>query len=94
MPPQGGGIDGMGVDACGNVYATEYSYGNVWRISPAGQIELLAHVPSSWIPNLKWGRDLGGFSSEVMYVADRDGLGLFGIPVGVPGATEFYAISH
>jgi sugar lactone lactonase YvrE len=86
-----GGIDGMGVDACGNVYATEYVHGNVWRISPAGEIELLAELPSGWIPNVKWGRDLGGFSSQVMYVTDRDEGRLFALSVGVPGATEFYS---
>lgn len=86
-----GGIDGMGVDTCGNVYATEYINGNVWRISPAGDIELLVQLPSAWIPNVKWGRDLGGFSSQVMYVADRDYGRLFGVSVGVPGATEFFA---
>jgi sugar lactone lactonase YvrE len=85
-----GGIDGLGVDACGYVYASEYVRGNVWRISPAGEIELLAHVPSGWIPNIKWGRDVGGFSKEVMYIADRDEGRLFGVSVGVPGVTEYY----
>ena len=93
LPSPGGGIDGMGVDACGNVYASEYTEGNIWRISPEGEIELLVQLPSSWIPNIKWGRDVGGFSSEVMYVANRDGSGLFGVAVGVPGVTEFYALS-
>ncbi len=87
----GGGIDGMGVDACGNVYATEFTSGNVWRISPERKVERLVVLPSSWIPNVKWGRDRGGFSSRVMYVADRDEGRLFGVAVGVPGATEFFA---
>lgn len=85
-----GGIDGLGVDACGNVYASEFQQGNVWRISPDGKVELLAKLPSSWVPNIKWGRGVGGFSSEVMYVADRDTGRLFGVSVGVPGVTEFY----
>jgi sugar lactone lactonase YvrE len=86
-----GGIDGLGVDACGNVYASEYTNGRLWRVSPAGDVELLATLPSAWIPNIKWGRDVGGFSSDVMYVADRDLGRLFGVQVGVPGANEFYA---
>jgi hypothetical protein len=32
MSTHGGGIDGLGVDACGNVYATEFSYGG-WAAS-------------------------------------------------------------
>jgi sugar lactone lactonase YvrE len=87
-PP--GGIDGLGVDACGNVYASEYTNGRVWRISPSGDVELAADVPSGWIPNIKWGRGVGGFSRNIMYVANRDNSGLFAVEVGVPGATEFY----
>ena len=92
--PVAGGIDGLGVDACGNVYASEYVYGFVWRIAPDGTMEKIAELPSSWIPNIKWGRNLGGFSSRVMYVADRDQQRLFGVHVGVPGAKEFYAGGH
>ena len=91
-PSWGGGIDGIGVDVCGNVYATEYTVGKVWRVSPAGEVELLAELPSFWIPNVKWGRDRGGFSSQVMYVADREEGRLFALSVGVPGATEFYGV--
>ncbi len=44
-PQQGpGGIDGLGVDACGNVYASEYVVGNVWRITPDGTTELLTEA--------------------------------------------------
>lgn len=82
----GGGIDGLGVDACGNVYASEFTSGIVWRIDPEGQPERLARLPSTWIPNVKWGRDQGGFSSTTLYVADRDHGRLFALPVGVPSA--------
>ena len=84
--PAGSGIDGLGVDACGNVYATEFTSGIVWRIDPEGQLEQLVRLPSSWIPNVKWGHDVGGFSSTTMYVADLDSGRLFALPVGVPSA--------
>jgi sugar lactone lactonase YvrE len=86
----GGGIDGLGVDACGNVYASEYDYGNLWRISPSGNIEKLADLPAMWIPNMRWGRGLGGFDSNVLFVADRDEGRLFAVPVGVPGASSIF----
>jgi sugar lactone lactonase YvrE len=89
-----GGIDGLGVDACGNVYASEYTTGNVWRISSAGDMERLVTLPSAWIPNIKWGRDVGGFSSDVMYVTDRDEGRLFGLHVGVRGAQEYFEKGH
>jgi sugar lactone lactonase YvrE len=84
-------IDGMGVDACGNVYATEYIVGVIWRISPSGAAEQLAKVPSRWIPNVEWGRDVGGFSREVLYVADRDLSRLFAVSVGIPSAAAAWA---
>jgi hypothetical protein len=85
-----GGIDGLGVDACGNVYASEFTHGIVWRISPAGEIEHLVDLPSNWVPNIKWGRGVGGFGREQMFVADRQDGRLFAVSVGVPGAREFY----
>jgi sugar lactone lactonase YvrE len=89
-----GGIDGLGVDACGNVYASEFVNGTLWRIAPNGDITELADLPSSWVPNIKWGRGVGGFSNRTMYVADRDQGSLFAVDVGVPGATEFYDLGQ
>lgn len=86
-----GGIDGLGVDVCGNVYATEFQHGIVWRISPEGEIERLVTLPSSWIPNMKWGRGLGGFATHVLYVTDRYQARLFALPVGVAGAPDFFS---
>jgi sugar lactone lactonase YvrE len=88
-----GGIDGLAADACGYVYASEYQNGNLWRISPQGEVENLAKLPSAWIPNIKWGRGVGGFERAIMYVADRNGSRLFGVEVGVPGATEIYDVA-
>jgi sugar lactone lactonase YvrE len=86
----GGGIDGLGVDACGNVYASEFQYQNLWRVSPSGTIEKLASLPAMWIPNMKWGRGLGGFDSNVLFVADRDDGRLFAVSVGVPAAASLF----
>jgi sugar lactone lactonase YvrE len=88
----GGGIDGLGVDACGNVYASEYEDGNLWRISPDGTIEKLANLPAMWIPNMRWGRGLGGFDSNVLFVADRDDARLFAVSVGVPAASSLFGV--
>jgi sugar lactone lactonase YvrE len=89
----GGGIDGLGVDACGNVYASEYEYGNIWRVSPSGTLEQLASLPAMWIPNLKWGRGLGGFETNVLFVADRDEGRLFAVSVGVPAASSLFGVT-
>jgi sugar lactone lactonase YvrE len=79
-----GGLDGLEVDACGNVYVTEFVKGLVYRISSDGSnVEEAAELPSTWIPNLHWGRGLGGFEKEILYVSDRDDGRLFAISAGV-----------
>lgn len=89
---QSGGLDGIGVDECGYVYVAEYTTGVVYRITPAGETSVLANVPSFWIPNIKWGRGLGGFERNVMFVADRDQSSLFAMQINREGATEFYDV--
>ena len=81
-----GGLDGVQVDACGYVYVTEFVEGLVWRISPDGQhVEKAADLPSGWIPNLHFGRGVGGWDLHTLYVMDRDDGRVFELPIGVPG---------
>lgn len=80
------GYDGINVDRCGNVYWTEYIVGKVRRVTPDGAtVSLVADLPSSWIPNLRWGHDIGGWRNDVLYVSDRDQGRIFGLEVGIPG---------
>ena len=80
----GGALDGLNVDACGNVYVTEYIAGKVWRFrEQGGDGEMMAKLNSSWIPNLHWGKGVGGFEEDVLYVSDRDQGRLFALKVGV-----------
>lgn len=80
------GYDGIAVDDCGNVYWTEYIVGKVWGIDPAGRKRVLvAELPSQWIPNMRWGNDLGGWDDDMLYVSDREEGRLFGLHIGIPG---------
>jgi sugar lactone lactonase YvrE len=90
---QQGGLDGIGVDECGYVYVAEYTTGVIYRITPGGDTSVLANVPSFWIPNIKWGRGLGGFERNTMYVADRDASSLFALKINRNGATEYYDVA-
>jgi hypothetical protein len=82
-----GGFDGINVDLCGTVYLTEYTTGRIFRIDPSGASapEQVADVPSSWIPNMRWGNGVGGWDDTVLFVSDRNGGRLFGLQVGIPG---------
>ena len=66
--------------------------GKVYRISPdASQVDEVAELPSSWIPNLRWGVGVGGWDPDVLYVADRDQGRVFAIDVGIPGKKHILA---
>jgi sugar lactone lactonase YvrE len=86
----GGGLDGLNVDGCGNIYVTEYGPGVVWRISPDGEnVERAATLGSSWIPNLHFGPGAGGYERDKVYVMNYDGGGgLFEVDAGVRGRPE------
>lgn len=84
--PNGGGFDGINVDECGYVYITEFGPGIVWRIAPGGSpVVRAADLPSSWIPNMRWGNGVNGWSETTLYVSDRGQGRLFGLEVGLRG---------
>jgi sugar lactone lactonase YvrE len=90
-PANGGGYDGVGADACGNVYVSEYLEGKVWRWSAEGaEPELVSQLDSTWIPNLHWGLGVGGWERDTMYVMNLDGRGIFEVPVSVLGKPDAY----
>lgn len=84
-PGWDGGFDGINVDICGNVYFTEYLRGKVWVVTPSGAVATVADLPSSWIPNLRWGSGIDGWETDVLYVSDRNQGRIFGLELGIPG---------
>ena len=81
-----GGLDGLATDRCGDVYATEFVLGEVWRFSGESAAgERVATLDSEWIPNLHWGNGVGGWALDHLYVMDRDGQGVFDLSVGIEG---------
>lgn len=88
----GGGIDGVSVDACGYVYVTEFTRATVWRITPDGaEIEALAELPAELVPNAHWGPGAGGFEADRLYALSREQGTLYEIPIGIgekPRQTE------
>ncbi|MEQ1503513.1 MAG: SMP-30/gluconolactonase/LRE family protein [Myxococcota bacterium] len=79
-----GGFDGINVDACGNVYITEYTVGRVYRITPDGlNAELVVDLQAGWIPNMRWGHDIGGWNSSILYVTAWDRV--YALDMQIPG---------
>ncbi|MCA9567022.1 MAG: hypothetical protein KC656_04230, partial [Myxococcales bacterium] len=77
--------DGLGVDVCGNVWATEFRTGSVHLWGPdGGRSTVAATLPSAWIPNLAWGPGSGGAAADSVFVMDRDEGRLFELLAGVP----------
>ena len=91
MGGQFGELDGINVDQCGNIYATAYVAGQVFRWGPAGEgPEIVLDLRSAWIPNLHWGNGVGGWEKDILYLADRDRGTVYPLEVGVEGHGEAY----
>ncbi len=92
---QEGGLDGINVDECDNVYVTEYITGKIWRFpaegSPDGEeAEAIFELSSEWIPNLRWGTGIGGWKADRLYVMDRMAGRMFELDVGLSGGEVAY----
>ena len=85
--------DGMGVDACGNVYICDYGGTRVIRVDPDDQSqELVVDLSgtSTWIPNMQWGSGYGDWDPLSLYVIDIADYLTYEVPVGVPEKERMY----
>ncbi|MBM4371768.1 MAG: SMP-30/gluconolactonase/LRE family protein, partial [Deltaproteobacteria bacterium] len=81
-------LDGMGVDACGNVYVCEYGATDVWRVSADGKTKkkiIIGGPYDTYLPNFQWGRG-PGWDPESIYLPDGWKIGVWRARVGVPSA--------
>jgi streptogramin lyase len=63
-------IDGLQLDACGNLYAAEFFTNNMYKIGPdGGQAEVFVDWDETDYGHaLEWGSGIGGFSSTALYL--------------------------
>jgi sugar lactone lactonase YvrE len=86
----GGLLDGMGVDACGNVYVCEYGGTDVYRIPPEGTPAVkIVHGDDTYLPNMQWGVGMG-WDPYSLYLPDGWAVGLWRLEIGVPSAPRPY----
>lgn len=88
-----GNLDGMAVDACGNVYVCEFGPATIWRMTPDGlsKVPLIElGVDTSWIPNMQWGSGINGWEKETLYVLDFSASRVFEVPLGIGDKPRAY----
>jgi hypothetical protein len=79
--------DGLGVDACGNLYVPVYDDEILYRISPEGEVEVFYQFPSltPYGHGLKWGTGEYGWSETALYMPQPyDMSTVVEIEIGVP----------
>jgi sugar lactone lactonase YvrE len=84
-----GALDGLVLDACGNIYAVDNGNSDLYRVkldaagAAIGAAELLASFPQN-VANAQFGSG-AGFDPTTLYVAGNPGI-VYGVAVGVAGA--------
>jgi hypothetical protein len=85
-----GWLDGIGVDACGNVYVCDYGASDLYRISPDGQTKTVIVSSQIYMPNLQWGSGIGGFDAMKAYIPDGWNHDVYEVDLGVPSKPPSY----
>lgn len=85
-----GALDGIGVDACGNVYIADYGASHIYRISPDGQTKTVIIDSGIYMPNLQWGSGLGGWELDHIYIPDGWNHTVYEVDLGVPSKPRAY----
>jgi len=81
-------LDGLTVDACGNLYVPNYETSAVYRIAPDGVVGLyLEQTLEQYGHGLEWGSGVGGWREDALYLPQPyDDATVVEVVVGVPGA--------
>ena len=79
--------DGLGFDACGNLYVADYSSAGLYRVSPEGVITPMYNPGNTTIygHGLQWGNGQGGWRADALYLPmPYSGSLVREVVVGVP----------
>jgi sugar lactone lactonase YvrE len=87
----GGGLDGLTVDECGNLYVVEMS-GNLWRVTPGGQKEKAITITGSTMGPLlnavNFGSGAGGWKADALYLISMGKGEVYEVEIGVRGTEQ------
>ena len=82
----GNTTDGLGVDACGNVYVGSWMIARVYRYAPDGSgPEMLVDEPGAdhALGNFAWGSEVGGWSPTRIYTVETGKATVRALDLGV-----------
>lgn len=84
-------LDAMGVDVCGNVYVSDYGSRTFFRITPRGDVSILASWKSDFydhVHGMAWGSGLNDWRTDAIYAAwPYSDARVAEIVVGIPSRT-------
>jgi hypothetical protein len=83
--------DGLGVDACGNVYVADFLTSGLYRITPEGEVTVYQDwtdtfgESSSYGHGMEWGSGVGGYEKTSLYMPQPyDDNTVVRLDLGVP----------
>jgi streptogramin lyase len=86
-----GYLDGMAVDACGNVYIADFGASHIYRIAPdGGERRVIIDGGFTYLPNMQWGSGIGGWDADKLYLPDGDTHTVYEVDLGVPSKRRAY----
>ena len=85
--------DGLGVDACGNLYIPEYWSGGMYKVDPQGVVTTILQANGSFSNmyghGVEWGRGIGGWRDDAIYFPQPyNGNTMGEIVLGIPKARD------
>ncbi|MFO0636914.1 MAG: hypothetical protein U0168_29130 [Nannocystaceae bacterium] len=84
--------DGLGIDACGNLYVPDYDTSGLYRVAPDGTVTTLYSQGFAGQPHyghgLEWGSGLEGWNDHAIYLPQPyDGGTVNEVVLGVPSGS-------
>jgi hypothetical protein len=84
--------DGLGIDACGNLYVPDFNTRGLYRVDPEGVVTMLFDLQTSGSQHyghgLEWGSGVGGWNHKAIYMPQPyEGNTVLEVVLGVPSGS-------